>query len=851
MAAATNLNRTETRERRAILDVEAYEIDLDLTRGDEVFGSTTRVRFTATPGSSTFIDALAERVTGIVVNGELIDPATAWDGSRIALTDLEASNDIEVVGEFAYTNTGEGLHRFVDPADGEVYLYTQYAIPDSRRVFTVFEQPDLKATFRYTVTAPTAWEVVSTQPTPEPDDHGDGRATWRFEPTPRLASYATALVAGPYAVTRASLTSVDGREIPLGLLIRRSLAEFADADEFFDVTRRGFAYYEQKFDRAYPFDKYDQIYAPEMNFGAMENAGAVTFNEKFVFRGPVSDAAREQKAVTILHELAHMWFGDLVTMKWWNDLWLNESFADWASAAAATEATDWTTAWTSFHIARKSWGYQQDQLPSTHPVMATIDDLDDVQSNVDGITYAKGASVLKQLVAWVGADAFDAGVAAYFAAHAFGSTELSDLVAELEKASGRDLGEWSTLWLETAGVATLRPEVEVDDDGVITSFAITQTAPADHPTLRPHRIAVGVYDHAAAGSDLVRAHRVEVDIDGARTDVPDLVGVDRGALVLLNDDDLTYAKIRLDPASLETATRSLSSIADPLARALVWGALWDTARDAELAPTDYVRTVLAHLGAETNSAILRTTLAQLVRTVRTYVEPSRRAALRDEVASSLWSAAAASPAGSDGQLQFVSAFAEVASAPEHAERLRRLLDGDLTLDGLTIDSDLRWQLLTGLVAAGGADETEIDALLAGDTTATGLQAAARARAAIPTTPAKRRALAMVVGDAGVSNGIVRAAAQGFSRADDPEILRPLIGFALAGFSRVWESRGIWVGSEFAEGFWPAALADRALADAGVQWLAEHAGPSTPAALRRVMAENLDATRRALRAQAAD
>ena len=449
-----NLTRIEAQERRGVLDTQSYEVELDLTTGPEVFRSTSTVRFTATEGASTFIDLIARRVHSVTLNGRSI-PASAFTDSRIALDELALENELVVVADCEYTNTGEGLHRFVDPVDGEVYLYTQFEVPDSRRVFAVFEQPDLKATFQFTVTAPASWKVISNSPTPEPVPSGEGVATWEFEPTPRISSYITALIAGPYESTFSELTSASGRVIPLGIFARKSLWQYLDADYIFEKTRQGFAYYEDKFDYPYPFAKYDQLFVPEFNAGAMENAGAVTFTEVYVFRSKVTDAVKERRVVTILHELAHMWFGDLVTMKWWNDLWLNESFAEWASTIATAEATEWTEAWTTFNAMEKTWAYRQDQLPSTHPVVAEIRDLEDVQVNFDGITYAKGGSVLKQLAAWVGIDEFFAGVGAYFRKHEYGNTELRDLLTELETTSGRELTEWSKKWLETAGVNTL------------------------------------------------------------------------------------------------------------------------------------------------------------------------------------------------------------------------------------------------------------------------------------------------------------------------------------------------------------------------------------------------------------
>ncbi|KQQ26957.1 MULTISPECIES: aminopeptidase N [unclassified Frondihabitans] len=845
-----NLTRVEAQERKSIVDVQSYAISLDLTRGEEVFGSTTTVKFTATEGASTFIDAFTRTVHSVTLNGQALDVASINDGVRIQLDGLAASNELTVVSDAEYTNSGEGLHRFVDPVDSEVYLYSQFEVPDSRRVFAVFEQPDLKATFQFTVTGPARWQMVSNSITPEPvvdgTDPATATATWSFEPTAVMSSYITAIVAGPYDVVRSSLTSSDGREIPLGIFTRKSLSEFMDADYIFEKTRQGFAYYEEKFDFPYPFDKYDQLFVPEFNAGAMENAGAVTFTETYVFRSKVTDAIKERRVVTILHELAHMWFGDLVTMKWWNDLWLNESFAEWASTISTAEATEWTEAWTTFQAMEKSWAYRQDQLPSTHPVVATINDLEDVQVNFDGITYAKGGSVLKQLVAWVGIDAFYAGVAAYFKKHHHSNTELSDLLTELEVTSGRELTSWSKLWLETAGVNTLRPEIEVDAEGAITSFAVLQTAAADYPTIRPHRLAIGLY--SLDGDSLVRTDRVEIDVDGERTDVPELVGLKRGDLVLINDDDLAYAKIRLDDVSRATAIEHLAKIHNPLARALVWGSMWDATRDAESAARDYVKLVLANIATETESTTIRTTLSQLTQAARSYVDPATRAATITEVGDALWALAQAAEAGSDAQFQFVKFFANIASTDAHGDALQGLSDGSIALEGLEIDTDLRWEILEGLVLVGRAGTAEIDAALADDNTANGAQAAARARATIPTSEGKLAAFASIVDSDEQPNAIVRATTMGFQHTNDPSILEPVVAKYFDSLTTIWETRSYHIADTLVSGLYPAGLADSALVDASQAWLA--ANPETPA-LRRIVTENVAGTERALRVQAAD
>lgn len=843
---AENLTRIEAQERSALVSTESYDVALDLTTGDEVFRSTSTVTFTATAGASTFIDAITRTVHSVTLNGVELDAAAVADGTRIQLDELAEHNVLTVVADHEYTNTGEGLHRFVDPVDGEVYLYSQFEVPDSRRVFAVFEQPDLKATFRFTVTAPASWVVVSNAPVESRAENGDA-ATTVFQTTKRISSYITAIIAGPYQSVHSELTSADGRTIPLGIYARASLFEHLDADYIFDITRKGFAYFEGKFGFPYPFEKYDQLFVPEFNAGAMENAGAVTFTEVYVFRSKVTDAVKERRVVTILHELAHMWFGDLVTMTWWNDLWLNESFAEWASTIATAEATEWHEAWTTFQAMEKSWAYRQDQLPSTHPVVATINDLEDVQVNFDGITYAKGGSVLKQLVAWVGEDAFFAGVGQYFQKHAWGNTELTDLLTELEATSGRELASWSKKWLETAGVNTLRPEVTVDDAGVITGFAVLQSAHPDYPTIRPHRMAIGFYDRVDGA--LTRTHRLELDVDGERTDVPELVGRSRPDLILLNDDDLAYAKIRLDDASLAVAIEHLATISDPLARSLVWGSAWDSTRDAETAPRDYVRLVLGNIAHETESTTVRTTLTQLLTVARMYVDPAARPGIIAEIGDALWSLAQSAEAGSDSQFQFVKFFANIASTPAHVETLRGLRDGSITLPGVEIDTDLEWELLEGLALNGAASRAEIEAALERDNTSNGQQAAARAAAALPSADDKRVAFDSLVARDELPNVVVRMTTMGYTHVNDPASLDGLVQPYFDALTEIWTSRTHAIAEYIVLGLYPAPLASQSLVDATRTWLDAHTDAAP--ALRRLVSENLAGVERALAAQARD
>lgn len=843
-----NLTRKEAQERASLINVDSYEVELDLTQGAELFGSTTRVRFTCVdPGKNTFIDAITGAVHSIVLNGEVLDPAKYSDGVRIELPQLLAENELVVVAQGKYTNTGEGLHRFVDPVDNEVYLYTQFEVPDSRRMFAVFEQPDLKATFKFSVTAPSYWKVVSNSPTPQATEIREGVSVWHFEPTPRISSYITALIAGPYVEVKDQLTSSSGKIIPLGVFCRKSLFEFLDAEYIFEKTKQGFKFFEGQFGVPYPFEKYDQLFVPEFNAGAMENAGAVTFVETYVFRSKVTDAIKERRVVTILHELAHMWFGDLVTMKWWNDLWLNESFAEYASTLATKEATEWHGAWATFASLEKSWAYRQDQLPSTHPIVAEINDLEDVQVNFDGITYAKGASVLKQLVSWVGQEAFMRGVSSYFKKHAYQNTELKDLLRELESESGRDLSNWSKLWLETAGVNTLRPELEVSD-GKIKSFTVRQSAISDYPYLRPHRLAIGLYNKQ--DGKLVRVERIELDVEGEKTAVSELIDKPLPDLILLNDDDLTYAKIRLDDNSWASALENLSAIEDPLARALIWGAAWDSTRDGESTPRDFIKLALRHIALETESTTMLTVLRQLLTVTNLYVAERNREASQLEVAEALLKLAREAKPGSDAQLQFLKFFAQFAKSDQQLLALDALLNGDEKLPGLEIDTDLRWELLTGLSVGGKATKEQIDSELAADNTANGQKAHIGAIAAMPGLAEKRAMFERLVDTDELSNALVNSASLAFGRVHDTSVLQEFTDKYFAKVLQIWEQKSYHMAEYLLVNLYPLALANQELADKTKKFLASPELTGKPA-LRRIIVENLANVERALKAQLCD
>ena len=856
-----NLTRLEAADRSATVHTQTYDVTLDLTRGETVFGSSTTVRFTSTPGSSTFIDLIAPVVHSISLNGRALDPAEIYADSRITLTELAADNELVVVADCAYMHTGEGLHRFTDPADGETYLYSQFEVPDSRRVFAVFEQPDLKASFTFTVTTPVSWTVLSNSPTPEPtpakasDGSGDAH-TFAFAPTEPMSSYVTAIVAGPYVGVTDEYVAGDGRTVPLGVYCRKSLAEHMDSAEILDLTKRGFAYYENLFATHYAFTKYDQIFVPEFNAGAMENAGCVTHRDDYIFRSRPVEARVERRAVTILHELAHMWFGDMVTMTWWNDLWLNESFAEFASTLATAEITRWSQAWTTFQTLEKGWAYNQDQLSSTHPVAAEINDLHDVEVNFDGITYAKGASVLAALVGYAGRDNFFAGIQRYLAAYAYANAELADLLRELETVSGRDLSTWTRLWLQEAGVTTLRMQVATDADGVITQAAVRQEIPADSPaSLRPHRVAIGCYSLTGQGTDtrLERTDRIEPDVDGELTPVPELVGTKRADVLVLNDDDLTYAKIRLDEDSLAQGLAHIDAFTESLPRSIVLASAWDMTRDGELAASRFLKAALPALGVEEHSSVIQGLLGRVATCLSGFLPPAVRHDLAQETADQLLTLVRAAQAGSDKQLQLVRALAAHAVTGEQLDVVTGLLEGSAVLDGLDVDQDLRWDLLTALVAADRYGEEQIRAEEAQDRTTTGRERAAEARAAVPTPEAKAATWRALIDDASMPNETQVRVLRGLTSVERrPELLVPFVSSYVEAIDSVWSSRTFHMAENLLTGLWSCSTvgldgSDPATALKG--WLESHA--QAPAALRRIVRENLDDTLRVARAQAAE
>ncbi|MGY3682778.1 aminopeptidase N [Streptomyces sp. TE33382] len=859
-----NLSRDEAHERAELLTVDGYEVALDLRSavgepdggdgeaggtGPRTFRSLTTIRFRAArAGASSFADLVAPSVNAVTLNGTALDPAAVFDGTRVALDSLvEGENVLVVDAQCAYSRTGEGMHRFVDPEDGEVYLYTQYEPADARRVFANFEQPDLKAPYRFRVTAPEGWRVWSNGA--EESHEGE---VWTFAETKPISTYITTVVAGPYhyETDHYTRTFEDGSklEIPLGAMCRKGLARHFDTDDIFLVTKQGLDFFHDHFDYPYPFGKYDQAFVPEYNLGAMENPGCVTFREEYIYRGKVTSASYERRANVILHEMAHMWFGDLVTMQWWDDLWLKESFADFMGTFSMVEATRFTNGWITFANNRKAWAYRADQLPSTHPITADIRDLEDAKLNFDGITYAKGASVLKQLVAYVGRDAFLEGARRYFKQHAYGNTQLGDLLSVLAETSGRDMSAWSHSWLQTAGVNVLTPVATYDGAGRITELAVVQEAAESHPELRPHRVAVGLYRRNPDGG-LVRYARAEVDVAGPRTVVGELAGAERPELILVNDDDLTYCKVRFDEVSLATLREHLGAITDPLARALCWSALWNLTRDGLMPARDFVHLVLAFSGRESDIGVLQMLHAWTQSALTHYADPAWREEGGTALAEGALHELRLAEPGSQHQLTWARFFAATATSEADFQLLGGLLDGTARIEGLDVDQELRWAVLSPLASHGVADESVIDAELARDDTASGKRHQVRCLASRPSAAVKAQAWAAVVESDQLSNALVEATIAGFVQPSQRELLAPHSAAYFEAIERVWAERSIQIGMDVVKGLFPGLQDDPATLAATDAWLA--ARPDAAPALRRLVLEARDDLARALRAQECD
>jgi aminopeptidase N len=782
-------------------------------------------------------------VEGVELNGEEV-PKDAFDGARIRLDHLKEANELHILGSAAYQNVGAGMSRFVDPIDNRVYLHSQFEPFDAHRVYPCFDQPDLKGRFTFTVLAPADWEVISNTASSKAPVEG-GKVRWAFATTPKMSCYITAIVAGPYHVVRDRHGEID-----LGLYCRQSLKQYLDAEEIFTITKQGLDFYGKAYAYPYPFGKkYDQLFVPEFKHGAMENAACVTFTEYYIFRSKVTEAAREGRADTILHEMAHMWWGDLVTMRWWDDLWLNESFATFMAFFSEVEATRFKNGWTTFANQIKAGARRQDQLPTTHPISANIPDIESVHLNFDQITYDKGASVLRQLVAWVGQDTFLRGVQRYLKTRQWGNASLDEFLSDVEQGSGRNLSAWSEDWLQTAGLNTLTPVIRWRDGGdgsSIASFSIEQEAPEQWPTLRPHRLALGLYDRTPGGLELRR--RIELDVTGAITPVTELKDERAPDFLLLNDGDLAYAKVRFDDRSLQTARDHLATLRDPLARAVSWGAFWDMLRDARLPAREFLPIVLNNIHGEDDIGVVQNLLGQAGSAIYVYGDPANAKAASQMFADHALRVLDQAEPGSDVQLVWARAFIGAAASPDHLRRVRGVLDGTVAYKGLKVDTDLRWGIVTALAGDGAADESLIDAELQRDPTDMGQRYAAGARAARPTPEAKAQAWSSIRDDRSLPLAMVRSIMRGFHRPDQRPLLEPYVQPYFEALEPVWKERDIEIALDFARGMYPAIVVGDDVVNRTTFALDR---ATTPGPVRRILLEGRDQMQRTIRARALD
>jgi aminopeptidase N len=902
-----NLTRFEASFRSRIIGNAKYYITLDLMDDGKYFDAITTIEFDAIKGTSTFIDLVATEVYSITLNNHALDAKKNYNDYRVGLSDLEAENRVCIRSKMKYSNVGEGLHKYIDPVDKEVYLYSQFEVPDSRQVFATFEQPDIKGVFNFTIIAPSRWAIMSTAPTVKPvrskiyDTEKEEASIWTFHNTPKLSSYVTGIVAGPYFMVKDELTNTDGRTIPLTVACRQSVKEHLDYENIIDITKKGFEFYGEIFDFPYPYAKYDQIFVPEFNAGAMENVGLITYTDSYVFTSKVPKPLVERRAVTILHELAHMWFGDLVTMKWWNDLWLNESFAEYMSTLATAETTEFDENWVTFNTNEKTRAVAQDMLPSTHPIAARINNLEDVQVNFDMITYAKGASVLKHLVAYVGRDNFFEGIHNYLKKYSYSNATLADLVVELEAASGRDLKSWCLAWLESPGTNTLTPIIDYDETGTITKFQIKQGYPEEYQIVRPHRLGIGFYNFNKSNV-LIRTDYIEIDVDGYYTNVSEIVGKKSADLIVLNDNDLTFTKIELDDKSFKCVKDNLEKIKNDLTRSVVWNSLFDAMFDKKIKLKDFLDVSIRALKTETNSSIIKQQILNFSEVINLFTpdtpmkgnsnsslrgangdaaisggKTSQRAELQAKI-SDLYLELISTAPDSDIKLQYLQALTAIGNTKSAIATAKNLLSegpnasvipaspsvipaqagiqtGSVNLgnaivtqglDSIEIDNDLKWNLLGLLVNNSEAGIDEIKKLLKEKDNQVARQYAAKLSAQIPTEENKEFTFSSLFDKDDKTNAITRWTSIGYSKSYDSKVFEKTAYKYFDYVKEVWNNRDFQIAEQLIEAMYPVSFVNEEFLQFGENWLEEN--KFEPEAMLRLVRENVWWTKHALQVQ---
>lgn len=835
------LSRLEAEERAALIRVRRYDVVIDISAAAvadlDTFTSRTTVEFdSAQVAGSSFIDLAATRLIGATLNGA--DVRHDWKGGRLQLDGLMSHNVLEVEAEFAYGGEWQGMQRMVDSIDGELYVRTTTFIAEAPKIFACFDQPDMKGRYTFHVRAPKPWTVISNAPVDTVERLSGADQIVHFQQTQPLATYVTAVMAGPFHRTVDVVEGPDG-PIELGICCTASDAKVIDPEHILGLTKAGFDLFHRLFDFPYPFGKYDQLLLEPSRSG-MENVGAVSLGRRLVFTSRMTQLDEVELAYVVLHELSHMWFGNLVTTRWWNDTWLNEAFATFAGYFAMANATSHSDAWTRFAQQQKNLALEADQLPSTHPIAGPAPDVETAFANFDQVTYAKGASVLRQLVAYVGEQAFFTGLARYFKDHAHSNAALADLLAALEDASGTELSTWADGWLLEAHPNTLRPELTADAQGRLASLAVRQEGHAPGAALRSHRVSVGLYQDK--DGRLVRTHGTEISVSGSRTDLTDLVGLPVPELVIVDDRDLTYAKQRFDDASLAVLKNRISDIDDALARTVCWTALWDMTRSGELSAGAYVDVALAAVEVETEPSILDGLLGHLGRLLASGFTPQEFARRTGQLADVAVSALGAAPPGTDRQLTWARAVATSAGSGPHAPMLRALFDGSLVIDGLEMDFDLRWRCMRGLAAFGHSDAAEIARVLAEEPTDEAHELAAAASASLATAADKARAWERALHDD--EPAMVRLAyASAFWQPAPAELLSPYVDRYFESLESVWQSLGgSFLARALTAELFPQVY-DQSTMDRCDEWLAN---PDRAAVQRRVVVDRRDELARSLR-----
>lgn len=810
-----SLTREEAEQRAALIRVSRYDIDIDLTGMAEGpdFRAVSTISFTCRePGASTFVDAVVELLSA-TLNGTPL-PDDSFIPGRITLPDLRADNVLVVESVQNQTDAGNWVHRSVDPSDQEVYAWMTFEPDDARRAWACFDQPDLKAPHRFTVLAPDGWTVVSNSGDPLVEQVGTARR-WTFSDTPPLSTYVPVVCAGPFHEVRSERGGFD-----LGLFSRRSLAQFLerDAEELFEVTAQGLAFFGEQFGLEFPQRKYDQVFAPDVG-GAMENYGCVTWSDAFIYRSNPTHMEQENRALTLLHEMAHMWFGDIVTMRWWEDLWLKESFAEWASYWAAEAATSFTDAWAGFLADRKLWGYGSDMAPTTHPIRQPATDVAAATAGFDGITYPKGAGVLKQLFAFIGEEAFLAGLRAYFTKHAWGNTTLDDLMDEFSRASGRDLGEWTRSWLDTAGTDRLVLECE-------GSFAVLRAGGPNGAEPRAHRLVIGTYERD--DDRLTRTRTVAVETEGRETRVE---GLGQAHLLLVNDEDLTFASVRPPASSIESLVLEAARLPTAIGRALAFATTWDMLMHGELSTVDFLRCVEGVLRSESVESLIEPAFQLAIEAADLCSPDTDHDRLMSELAD-LALAIAKSPARRRVALR---ALAQTAVTDRHFARLATAADDDI---------DLAWRTLVRRATVREVSQAEVEALQARDADPDAWVRALAVNAALPDAAGKKAAWKAAVEEHRVPGGSVRMVGRAFWQRSHGELLARYIDRYL-GLLPTLHAYGMGPAMSLAGGMFPRSAGDEGFIERAI---ATAKRPDVSPMVQRSVIESCDRLQRRLRAR---